>query len=145
MAKGNAALHEDLKREHAVKGSSNRTFGIVFAVVFVIVGALPAVSGEGVRLWAFPIAGVFLAIALAAPSLLAPFNRVWTRFGLLLSKISTPIVMGVLFFAVLTPIGFLMRLSGKDPLRLKFDRAGESYWINREPPGPEPESMKNMY
>ncbi len=79
------------------------------------------------------------------PSLLAPLNRVWTKFGLLLHKVVSPIVLGVMFYLVITPTGLLMRLFGKDPLRLKFDGTAKSYWIPREPPGPKPDSIKDQF
>jgi hypothetical protein len=87
----------------------------------------------------------FAGVALVRPALLTPMNRLWTKFGLLLSKIMNPLVLGILFYATVVPIGLLMRATGKDPLRLKFDRAAPSYWIVREPPGPPAESMKNQF
>lgn len=137
--------HERLSREPEVRGSSDRSFGLVFATVFLAVGLWPLGRGGTLRVWALAVAGVFFAAALAGPSLLAPLNRLWTRFGLLLSKVTTPIVMGVLFYLVVTPTGLLMRLFGKDPLRLSRDRVAGSYWIHREPPGPSPETMTNQF
>lgn len=140
-----AATHEDLRRQHEVKTSSNRSFGVVFAVVFLIVALLPLLSGGDVRLWSLAVAAAFLALALAAPRLLAPLNWAWTRVGLVLHHVVNPIVMGVLFFLVVTPVGLIMRLSGKDPLRLRLERGSGSYWIERRPPGPAPETMKNQF
>ena len=137
--------HEQLSREPEVRGSSDRSFGLVFAAVFLTAGLSPLVRGETPRAWALALAGVLIAIALAMPPLLAPLNRLWTRFGLLLGKVTTPVVMGVLFYLVVTPTGLLMRLFGKDPLRLSCDREAGSYWIQREPPGPSPETMTNQF
>ena len=126
-------------------GSSDRTFGLVFAVFFTIVAVLPMVHGEPLRLWALAAAGAFLALALVAPRLLAPLNRLWLRFGDLLHRIVSPIALAILFYGVVTPTGLLMRLFGKDALRLRFDREAKSYWIAREPPGPPPESLKDQF
>jgi len=141
----NINLHEDFEQREAVKTSPDRSFGIVFTVVFCIVGAAPLIGGGGIFWWAVGIAGMFLALSLIRPRTLAPLNRLWTKFGLLLHHIVNPIVMGFLFFLVVTPIGLLMRALGKRPLNLEFDREAKSYWIEREPPGPEPESMKQQF
>jgi hypothetical protein len=77
--------------------------------------------------------------------LLRPFNRLWFRFGLLLSRVVNPLVMGLLFYFTVTPIGLIMRALGKDPLRLRFDRGARTYWIDRQPPGPEPETMRQQF
>ncbi len=138
-------FHEDLGRKDEIKGSSDRTFGLVFAALFAVIGLWPLLSGAGVRIWALAIAGLFLALALVKPGLLSPLNRLWTQFGLLLHKVVNPLVMGLLFYLTVTPIGLLMRLMGKDPLGRRFDRSVESYWIARDPPGPAPESMKNQF
>lgn len=144
MTKPNAT-HEDFSRGHEVKGSSNRSFGIVFAVVFVIVGLWPLAAGAGVRLWAVGIAGVFLALALGRPSLLAPLNRVWARLGLHLGKITNPLVTGLMFYLVVTPLGIVLRVLGKDPLRLRLEPGAKSYWIERRPPGPAGDTMRHQF
>lgn len=137
--------HEDLTREDKVEGSSDRSFGWVFTAVFVLIGAWPLIHSNAPRWWAIGIAAAFALVTLIKPTLLAGLNRLWMKFGLLLGKIVSPIALGVLFYLVFTPMGLLMRLFGKDPLRLKFDRAGDSYWIRREPPGPPPKSMTNQF
>ena len=137
--------HENLQREHQVEASSDRSFGLVFAVVFAIVGIWPLVHGGALRWWAFPIAGLFALVAWLRPSLLAVPNRLWLRLGLLLGKIVGPVALGILFYCVLAPLGFLMRLTGKDPLRLKLDARAGSYWVPRKPPGPPPDSMTNQF
>lgn len=128
-----------------VQIGSERSFGLVFAAVFTIVALWPLKAGGDVRLWALALAGAFLVVALAAPKLLKPLNLVWFKFGLLLHKIMSPVIMGLLFFVTVTPIGLLMRATGKDPMRLKRDPAATSYWITRDPPGPAPDSMKNQF
>lgn len=139
-------FHEDYGREEEVKGSSNRGFGQVFAVVFAVVAFWP-LTGEGgsVRLWSLGLAVAFLAIAYLRSSLLAPLNWVWTRFGLLLHRIVNPLVMGMLFYGTVTPMGLIMRALGKDLLRLKRDPKARTYWIERKPPGPTPDSMSNQF
>ena len=142
MAQG---FHEDFGRSDEVKGSSDRTFGFVFTVLFAVIGLWPLMGGGGVRLWSLALAGSFLALALVRPSLLRPLNRLWMKFGLLLHMIVNPLVMGLLFYVTVTPIGLVMRLVGKDPLGRRFDPAAESYWVLRDPPGPAPETMKNQF
>ena len=139
------ALHESLTRAEAVKTSSDRSFGVVFTVVFLIIGLWPLLSGATPRLWALAVAAGFLAAALIRPSVLAPLNRLWTKFGLLLHKITNPIIMGLVFFLAVTPTALIMMALGKDPLRRKIDKNATSYWIRRDPPGPAPESMKNQF
>jgi len=139
------STHERFDRKHEVKTSSDRAFGVVFAVVFALVGLAPAIDGGGVRWWAVALAGVLAVVTGVAPRLLAPANRLWSRIGLLLHRVVSPLVTGFLFFAVVTPTGLIMRALGKDPLRLKFDRGAPSYWIERAPPGPEPSSMSNQF
>jgi len=139
------ATHESLERPEAIAGGSDRGFGLVFAAVCAIVGLLPLWHGGEVRIWWLGAAGAFLAAALAAPAILHPLNRLWFRFGLLLNKIVSPLVMGLIFFVVVTPAALAMRMRGRDPLRLKFDRGAGSYWIKREPPGPSPDSMRNQF
>jgi hypothetical protein len=137
--------HESYDRHEEIKRSSERSFGIVFAVVFAVIGLLPLAFAGGLRLWALAVAAAFLLCAFVFPTLLAPLNRLWLRFGLLLHKIVSPVVLWIMFFLVVTPTGLLMRALGKDPLRLKFDRNLASYWIERVPPGPPPESFKDQF
>jgi len=146
MASGrDAASHESLVRDETAKGSSDRTFGLVFTAVFLIIGALPLFKGGAPRLWSFGVALAILIVALAAPRLLAPFNRAWMKFGLLLNAIVSPAVMGLLFYIVFMPVGALMRALGKELLQLRLKREAKSYWIERQPPGPAPDTMKNQF
>ena len=138
-------LHEILSREKEVKRGSERSFGLVFAVVFVLVGLSPLRHGGLLRYWALALALAFGLTAFLAPRLLAPLNKLWARLGDLLHRITTPLIMGILFFGVLTPFGAIMRAAGKDPLRLKPKPESDSYWIKREPPGPSPESLNQAF
>jgi hypothetical protein len=137
--------HEDFSRGEDIEGSSNRAFGIVFAVVFTLVAGWPLLSGQGLRWWAAAVSLAFLLAAFLAPDWLAALNRAWTRLGLLLGRIVSPIVLAILFFGAFTPFGLLMRLFRKDPLRTAFDRNAATYWIERVPPGPDPAGMKDQF
>lgn len=128
-----------------VEMGSDRSFGVVFAVVFTIVALLPLKNGGEPRLWAAAAAGLFLAVALIYPKALKPLNKLWFLVGMALHHVVTPVVMGLLFFVTVTPIALIMRAMGKDPLRLKRDDAAASYWIQRQPPGPDAESMRRQF
>ena len=136
---------ENLERNEAVQVSSERSFGIVFTVVFALIALFPLLHGSPPRLWSLVVAAVFLAAALLRPALLGPLNRLWFRFGLLLHHIVSPVAMGIIFFGAILPMGLLMRALGKRPLRLGFDRDAKSYWIAREPPGPEAKTMSDPF
>jgi hypothetical protein len=137
--------HEDLSRHQQVEGSSDRSFGLVFAIVFLLIACWPLLYRDMPRWWAAAVAVAFALIAIWKPSLLAGLNRQWIKLGLLLGKIVSPIALGILFYGVVAPIGLVMRLAGKDPLRLKLDSGASSYWIPRKPPGPPPDSMTNQF
>ena len=139
------AFHEDYGRGDEPKAGSERGFGIVFAVLFVIIGLWPLQDGSALRLWALAVAGFFLAAGLWAPAVLRPFNRLWFLFGIALNKVVNPLVMGLLFFLTITPIALIMRLAGKDPLNRRFDGQAKSYWIERRPAGPAPDTMRNQF
>jgi hypothetical protein len=137
--------HENLNREQHVEGSSDRSFGLVFAVVFLAIAVFPLFHGGAVRWWSSGVAAVFAFVALLKPVLLAGLNRLWIKLGVLLGKVVSPIALGILFYCVITPIGLIIRFSGKDPLRLKFNPDTDSYWIPRDPPGPAPDSMTHQF
>lgn len=140
------AVHERLDREREVVGSSDRSFGLVFAVVFTVIGLWPALFGDGgLRWWAFAAAVLLLALAFLRPVLLAPLNRLWMRFGLVLHRVVNPVIMGLIFYVVITPVALGMRLAGRDALRLKTTETAASYWVERDPPGPAPESMADPF
>lgn len=134
-----------LKQQTLIKTSSNRSFGIVFFCFFLLIALLPATHHHPVRWWAFVVAAGFLVVALLAPAMLRPLNQLWTRFSILLSKISTPLIMGIIFFLVLTPMSLYRRLVKRLPLTLEFAPQQPSYWINREPPGFNAQGMKNQF
>ncbi len=138
-------MHESLKDKEEVQVGSEKSFGIVFAIVFAVVSLWPLIHGLPVRWWALIVAALFLAAAYVAQSLLKPLNLLWFKFGLLLYKVVNPVVMGLLYYSTIVPTGLAMRLCGKDPLNRCFDRTANTYWIERVPPGPEPESMKNQF
>lgn len=144
-ARQSSGLHEDLRREEKVEGSSDRSFGLVFAGVFTIVGVVKLWLGSMWSLPWFAAAALVLAIAFARPALLAPFNRLWTRFGLLLFRIINPVIMLLIFVVCFVPMGVVMRLFGWDPMRRRLDPDASTYWIPRDPPGPAGESMKNQF
>lgn len=139
------ANHEDLRREDDAVQGSDRSFGIVFTVVFALLGLWQLSHGRNSAWWLLAVSLVLLALALLRPGLLAPLNRLWFRFGLLLHRIVSPLVMAVLFFGSILPVAMLMRLCGKRPLQLRFEPKAESYWIRREPPGPVPDSFRNQF
>ena len=113
------------------KISSNRSFGILFSIVFAIIAFWPIINGNPLRLWSIPISIIFLVLGLLNSKLLNPLNIVWVKFGELLGRIIAPIVMAIIYFIIVTPIGLFMRLIGKDLLNIKFSKAN-TYWIKRE-------------
>ena len=139
-----AASHESYQRDE-VKRGSNRGFGFVFAAALSVFSGIALLRDSGLWPWWLAAAAAFLAAAIAFPRALDPLNRAWHRFGLLLGKVTTPIVLGLLFFFTVTPTAIVFRLLGKDPLRLKMDPGAATYWIVRDPPGPEPDTMHRQF
>lgn len=129
----------------SVKAPSNRSFGMVFAVFFLIVALLPLFNGRGPRIWAIATSIALVVIAYASPAVLTYPNRLWMKFGDLLHRVVSPVILGLLFFGMFTPIGSVMRLFRWDPMRSKLDDSAESYWIGRQPPGPTPDSIKQQF
>ena len=124
-----------------IKISSNRSFGIVFFIVFILVAFYPLINQGEVRIWSVLVSLFFLIFGIINSKILTPLNKIWFKFGVFLGKIISPIVMGLIFFLVVTPIGFLMRMLKKDILNLKFNKSN-SYWIDKT----EPKSkMKNQF
>ena len=113
------------------KISSNRSFGILFSTLFAIIAFWPIINGNPLRLWSIPISVIFLVLGLLNSKLLNPLNIVWVKFGELLGRIIAPIVMAIIYFIIVTPIGLFMRLIGKDLLNIKFSKSN-TYWIKRE-------------
>ena len=124
-----------------VKISSNKSFGIVFFVVFLIIALYPLVNDQNIRLWSLIVSLFFLISGLINLKILTPLNKLWFKFGIFLGKIISPIIMGIIFFLVVTPIGLIMRLIGKDVLNLKYS-GYKSYWIEKT--GPK-SKMKNQF
>ena len=125
-----------------IKLGSNRSFGIVFFIVFVLIAIYPLINQGEVRIWSLIISFLFLFLGLLNSKILTPLNKLWFKFGLFLGKIISPITMGIIFFLVVTPIGLLMRLFGKDVLNLKLNKKKSSYWIEKV--GPK-SKMKNQF
>ena len=124
-----------------IKISSNRSFGIVFFIVFLLIALYPLLKGSDLRIWSLVISFVFLVLGLINSKILTPLNRLWFKFGLLLGRFISPLIMGIIFFVVVTPIGIIMRLLKKDLLNLKYNKK-ETYWINKS--GPK-SKMKNQF
>ena len=124
-----------------IKAGSNKSFGIVFFVVFLLIALYPLLSNESIRLWSLIISIIFLVLGILNSNLLSPLNKLWFKFGILLGKIISPLIMGIIFFLVVTPIGLIMRLLGKDLLNLQY-RDYQSYWIEKT--GPK-SKMKNQF
>ena len=124
-----------------IKISSNRSFGIVFFIVFLLIALYPLTYSEEIRIWSSIISLIFLVLGLLNSKILTPLNKLWFKFGILLGKIISPLVMGIIFFLVVTPIGLIMRLFGKDVLNLKYNK-NKSYWIEKN--GPK-SKMKNQF
>jgi hypothetical protein len=139
------STNEPIASHRKVAKSSDRSFGIVFAIFFALVGSLPVVHGAAPRFWAFVVAVAFLLAAFLTPRLLSPFNRLWQRLGLALHHIVNPIIMGFVYYLGVVPMGLVLKARGKDLLRLKRDPAADSYWIKRTPPGPKPGSMSKQF
>ena len=125
-----------------IKMSSNRNFGLVFFIIFLIFGLWPIKNGEEIRIWLILFAFIFLILGIMESKLLSPLNRFWFKFGMMVGAIVAPIVMGAIFFMVVTPIGLFMSMIGKDLLNKKHDKKKETYWIKRiKPTG----SMKRQF
>jgi len=137
--------HEPLREHRRVVMGSDRSFGLVFAGIFALIACWPALRhGEAVRWWALGASLVFLGLSIFADERLAPLNRLWFKFGLALHTVIGPVVMGLLFFGAVLPVGLVLRAAGKDLLRLRpSDEI--SYWIRRDPPGPGPKSMSQQF
>ena len=128
------------KQEIKINKKNNITFGILFFIFFLIIGFFPLISAGIIRIWSVVLSLVFLIITIIRPNLFTFLNRSWIQFGIFLGKIISPIVMGLVFFFVVTPIGILVRILKKDVMGLK--RGASSYWINRED---KLQSMKKQF
>ena len=124
-----------------IKISSNRSFGIVFCALFLIVSLYPLINEEPIRYWSLIVSIIFLILGMLNSNILNPLNKAWFKFGLFLGKIVSPIIMGIVFFAVVTPIALILKIMGKDLLNLKKSKI-KSYWIEKT--GPK-SKMKNQF
>ncbi len=126
----------------SVKQSSEKSFGVVFSIVFLMIALYPLINSEDIHIWAVIVSSIFLLLAYVAPNILSIPNKLWFKFGILLGSIVAPIIMAFVYFVTVLPTGFIMRILGKDLLKLKLDKNATSYWIERsEPMG----SMKNQF
>ena len=124
-----------------INKSSNRSFGVVFFIVFLLIGIYPLFKDGEFRLWSLIIALIFLVLGIFDSKFLSPLNNLWYKFGLILGKIISPLVMGIIFFIVVTPTAIIMRILGKDLLNLKYNK-NESYWIEKSD---AKSKMKNQF
>ena len=125
-----------------IKISSNRSFGVVFFVVFLLIALYPITYSGEIRIWSVLTSLIFLILGLLNSKILSPLNKLWFKFGIFLGKIVSPLIMGIIFFLVVTPIGLIMKLLGKDLLNLKYNYNNKSYWIEKI--GPK-SKMKNQF
>ena len=121
---------------------SNRNFGLVFFVFFLIIGLWPLLGTNEIRYWSIFFSIIFFLLGIINSKLLNPLNKIWFNFGILLGKMISPLVMGIIFFLVVTPIGVIIRFFGKDILSLKYNKKNKSYWIEKN--GPK-SKMKNQF
>ncbi len=128
----------------SAKVGSNRSFGVVFVVVFALIGLFPLVREEAIRIWALAASAAFLLPTIVYPQALSPLNKLWFRFGMLLGRIINPLVMFIMYALVMVPVGLVLTLMRKDLLRLKLDARSPTYWNQRAPPGPTAESLKDQ-
>ena len=127
--------------QNDIKIGSNKSFGIVFFIVFLIISFYPLINQENIRVWSLIISLIFLILGLLNSKILNPFNKLWFKFGMILGRIISPIIMSIIFFLVVTPIALIMKLLKKDLLNLKFNKTN-TYWIEKS--GPK-SKMKNQF
>lgn len=135
----------DHKKNHAPPLPSDRSFGLLFVVIFTLLALWAWWHGRAWALWPAVLCLLTLLVTLARPALLNPLNRQWMRLAELLNRVVSPIVLGFIYFGLFTPIAWGMRLRGRDALRRRFEPGAATYWIDRDPPGPDPKSLPNQY
>lgn len=141
-------MQAEHQEHHEIEGSSDRSFGLTVGGILALIEAYRLWSNEtldtlGIVLLA--IAAPLMILGLVYPSILAPLNKAWMKLGLVMFKIVNPLIMFAVYILTIVPIGLIFKMTGKDPLRLKLDKGAKSYWIERDPAGPTPESMKNQF
>ena len=129
-------------KQKEIKTSSNKSFGLVFFVIFMTIALWPLLNDGNIRIWSVIVSIIFLILSLFNSKILTPFNKLWMRLGILLGAIVSPIVMGIVYFAVITPIGLIMKLFGKDVLNLKIDKNKNTYWTLKKK---IPSKMKDQF
>ena len=129
-------------KQKEIKTSSNKNFGLVFFVIFIIIALWPLLNDGNIRIWSIIVSIIFLILGLLNSKILTPFNKLWMRLGALLGIIVSPIVMGVVYFGIITPIGLIMKLFGKDVLNLKLDKNKKTYWTLKKK---IPSKMKDQF
>ncbi len=137
--------HKTTNTSPKVKPLDNRTFGLIFAVIFSIIALFPLLNDGSVRLWAISIAGLFAVTSLLLPKVLSPLNALWAKFGLLMHKITNPLLMGLVFFLTVLPTGIILKILKKDPMNRKRKPNDKSYWIEREQSVLTPESFDQQF
>ena len=138
-------MHEDFSRRHEVRRSSDRAFGVVISAATAIVGLAPLRHDLPVRSWMLGLSAAFALLAWVWPASLHRANMLWARFGVLLHRVTSPVVVALVFYLAVVPTGLVMRACGKDPLRRKRMPDAASYWIPRVPPGPAPDTMTQQF
>jgi hypothetical protein len=131
----------DTKFNNDIKIGSNRSFGIIFFIVFLLIAIYPLTKNGEIKIWFVIISLIFLILGLLNSKILSPLNQFWFKFGIFLGKMISPLIMGIIFFLMVTPIGLIMRLLGKDLLNLKYN-VNKSYWVEKK--GPK-SKMKNQF
>jgi hypothetical protein len=140
-----ANVHEDFSREETHEGPTNRSFGLTVGGVLALIALVPMLRSRPPRLWALVPAAILLVAGVLFPPALTVPNRLWMKLAGLISKITNPIILSLMFYLLFTPAALICRLLGKDLLRLKADKELDTYWIVREPAGPPPETMSNQF
>lgn len=139
------AIEPESSSKTTPKQLANRTFGLIFAGIFLLIALFPVIKGNSVSLWAAYVSAAFAAPALILPWLLTPLNWLFQKFGLVMHKITNPLLMGLVFFITVVPTGLILKLLGKDPMRRKLDPNEASYWIAREDGKLSKESFDNQF
>jgi len=139
------STHEVFTRDETTVTGSDRAFGLVMSAALLLVTSVNAWHSGRAWPWTGAAAAVFFLAALLRPAILRPLNRLWLKFGLLLHSVVNPVVMAMVYYGTVFPTGLVMRMLGKDMLRLKWQPDADSYWISRTPPGPPPETMKDQF
>ena len=130
-----------MMKKDKIKISSNKSFGLFFSLIFFIISIWPLINGNNIRIWPIPIAVIFLLLGVLNSKLLLPLNKSWFKFGLLLGSIVSPIIMGLIFFLIVTPTGLILKLFRKDVLNLKYNKS-KTYWLEKDK---NKSSMKNQF